>query len=201
MSIFESIPPFFEGNDFFINEKVRLLSFTNVYDVFNEKGEKQGAVVQKMSAGLKFLQLILNKAMFPFKLEIRDHTDQTLAVIKRGWTFWMSKITILNSFDEPIGFVKQKFKFFKPTFRVFSKDGDEIAIITGDWKAWNFVINDVNGNQIGTINKKWAGIAQEVFTTADKYHVWIDPAYAEDRNKINILSTAIAIDMIMKESK
>jgi hypothetical protein len=31
--------------------------------------------------------------------------------------------------------------------------------------------------------------------------VSIDPEYAEDRNKMNIVVTAITIDMVLKESK
>jgi uncharacterized protein YxjI len=51
------------------------------------------------------------------------------------------------------------------------------------------------------INKKWAGIAKELFTSADKYYVSIVPQYAEDQNKMNIVITAITIDMVLKESK
>jgi uncharacterized protein YxjI len=78
---------------------------------------------------------------------------------------------------------------------------NQIAEINGDWKAWAFTITDQGGMQIGTINKKWAGVAREFFTSADKYHVTIVPGYHEDRNKMNIVVTAITIDMVLKESK
>jgi hypothetical protein len=42
---------------------------------------------------------------------------------------------------------------------------------------------------------------KEIFTTADKYRVSIIPEYAEDSNKIIIVSTAIIVDMVMKEGK
>lgn len=76
-----------------------------------------------------------------------------------------------------------------------------IAEITGDWKAWNFKITDASNNQIGTISKKWAGAMQEIFTTADKYNVNINADYSNLENKIVILSGAITIDMVLKESK
>jgi uncharacterized protein YxjI len=84
---------------------------------------------------------------------------------------------------------------------IFNHDGKQVAEIVGDWKAWNFVIKDESGSQIGTISKKWAGVLKEVFTTADKYYVNIDPFYATMMNKILILSSAITIDMVLKESK
>jgi uncharacterized protein YxjI len=55
--------------------------------------------------------------------------------------------------------------------------------------------------QIGAITTKWAGLAQEMFTTADKYYVSIDPKYATNQYKIAILSSAITIDMVYKSGK
>jgi uncharacterized protein YxjI len=113
----------------------------------------------------------------------------------------MSKITIKDANDVVSGFIKQKFRFLKPRFQIFDANEMQIAEINGDWKAWNFSITDPNGAQVGSINKKWAGVAKEFFTSADKYNVSIDPEYAEDRNKMNIVVTAITIDMVLKESK
>jgi uncharacterized protein YxjI len=63
------------------------------------------------------------------------------------------------------------------------------------------VIKDPSNAQIGVITKKWAGAAKEIFTNADKYNVSIDPGYSNKTNKIAILSSAITIDMVLKESK
>jgi uncharacterized protein YxjI len=79
----------------------------------------------------------------------------------------MSKIVLSSADGRTIGEVRQKFKFFKPTFRIFNHEEKQIAEINGDWKAWKFVIKDESGAQIGTIAKKWAGVLQEVFTSAD----------------------------------
>jgi uncharacterized protein YxjI len=42
---------------------------------------------------------------------------------------------------------------------------------------------------------------KEFFTSTDKYYVNIHPSFNEDQNKINIVATAITIDMVLKESK
>ena len=42
---------------------------------------------------------------------------------------------------------------------------------------------------------------QEIFTSADKYNVTIDPTYSNNANKMAILASAITIDMVLKESK
>ena len=132
---------------------------------------------------------------------LKDINGVLLASIGRGWTFFMSKIVINSGDGRAIGIVRQKFNLFKPSFKIFNHEEKQVAEIKGDWKAWRFIIKDESGTQIGTISKKWAGVVQEVFTSADKYHVNIDPSYANMMNKIIILSAAITVDMVLKESK
>lgn len=199
MSIF--YPPFFSTNEYFIDEKVQFLKFHNEYRVFDGTGFPIGMVRQRVPGWQKLLRLVLNKKMMPFELAITDTNEQVVASIHRGWTFWLSKITIKDASGTDTGYIKQKFRFLKPKFQIFDTSGSKISEISGDWKAWNFTIADSSGAQIGVIHKKWAGLAKELFTTADKYNVSIAPAFAEDRNKLNIVATAITIDMVLKESK
>lgn len=197
MSVF--FPPFFNSNDYFIDEKVQLLRFHNHYQVFDGQGLQIGSIVQRVPTWQKLTRLILNKQMLPFRLDIMDANQQTIISIHRGWTFWMSKVTIADGHGNTLGYIRQKFKLLRPSFRIFDVTENEIGLITGDWKAWNFVIKNKEGKEIGTITKKWAGAMKEIFTSADKYRVSIVPEYAEDTNKINIVSAAIIIDMVMKE--
>ena len=192
---------FFESNDYFVDEKVNFFKFGNTYKVFNDKGEDIGTINQKLTTGQKILRLFLKKPMLPFLLEIRNSQDQLEASITRGWTFFLSKIEIKDGNGEVIGIIKQKFKLFKPTFNIYDQADELIAEISGDWKAWNFTIFDALNNQIGSISKKWAGAIKEIFTSADKYNVHIDTIYANQKNKIAILASAITIDMVLKESK
>jgi uncharacterized protein YxjI len=192
---------FFDSNSYFVDEKVNFFKFENCYQIYNDKGENIGAIKQKLTSGQKMLRLLLNKSMLPFLLEIRNTNDQLEASISRGWTFFMSKIIIKDAFGNCIGTIQQKFKLIKPSFKIFNNSGMILAEISGDWKAWNFVIKDSSNVQIGSISKKWAGAMKELFTSADKYNVSIDPNYSNKENKIAILSGAITIDMVLKESK
>ena len=192
---------FFDANNYFIDEKVNYFKFENVYKVFNDKGNEIGSVNQKLSTGQKFLRLLIHKSMLPFLLEIKDVNGNLQTSISRGWTWFMSTIIIDDSKGNNIGSIQQKFKLFKPTFTIYNKFGQLIAVITGDWKAWEFQIKDANDKQIGTISKKWNGIMKEVFTTADKYNVDLNAGYTDVSNKMAILSGAVTIDMVLKERK
>ena len=197
----QQIPSFFLGDEYFIDEKVNFLKFTNDYKVYNELGNQIGLIKQRMSGWHKVLTLLINKKMMPFQLEITDINDQLQATISRDWTFWMSKIVVTDQNGAVIGLINQKFKFFKPEFLINDINGINIAKITGDWQAWNFSIVNPAGAEMGKISKKWAGAMKEIFTTADKYNVSIDPNYAESSNKVAIIATAITIDMVLKENK
>ena len=192
---------FFKHDDYFIDEKVAFLKFTNTYKVYNGNGDQIGTVKETMPGFLKLLSLIISKAFFPFRLDIADMEEKILATIKRGWTFIVSKIEILDSEGNVVAHINQRFKILKPTFNILDPDGNFIATITGDWKAWNFMIMDSANNQIGTITKKWNGILKETFTTADKYIVSINPGLDSGAKKMAIVATAITIDMVLKESK
>jgi uncharacterized protein YxjI len=192
---------FFATNSYFIDEKVNFFKFENCYNVFNDQGQNIGAIKQKLSIGDKFLRLLIKKSMLPFLLEIKNNEDQKIVSISRGWTFFMSKISINNAQGETIGTIKQKFKLFKPTFKIYNTSEEQIAEINGDWKAWNFKITEPSGNEIGSISKKWGGAMKELFTSADKYNVNIDANYSNTENKTVILAGAITIDMVLKESK
>jgi uncharacterized protein YxjI len=200
MSTTTDFPAFFENNDYFIDEKVGLLKFNNAYKVYNNEGVQIGDVQQSMSAGQKLLRLLFSKSMLPFRLDIKDTEGVVLATIKRGWTFFMSKIYVLDADGAVIASIKQKFKLFKPTFHILDPTGVQIATISGDWKAWNFTIADTANRPIGTITKKWNGLLKETFTTADKYIVSIQPKVVESTRKIIIVATSITIDMVLKES-
>jgi len=196
-----SLPGFFKCDDYFIDEKVGLLKFSNNYKVFDQQGIQIGNISQVVPFWHKVLRLLLSKAMFPFTLNITNMDDQVVASIHRGWTFWMSKITIRNNNGQEVGGIRQKFKMLKPLFHIVDSNDVVLAKIQGDWKAWNFNITDSNERQLGAINKKWAGVLQETFTTADKYRVTIAKECPEDLNKMAIVAGAITIDMILKESK
>ena len=196
-----NFPEFFETNEYFIDQKVNYFKFEVEYKVFNQTGAQIGFIRQRLSTKQKALRLFLNKGMLPFLLEVVDMQGNTLAVIKRGWTFWMSEIQVLSAHHQIIGKIKQKWSFMKPVFHINDAANNKIAEIRGDWKAWNFNINDPAGNSIGSVNKKWAGAMKEIFTHADKYNVSIKEEYEENSDKIVVVSTAITIDMVLKESK
>ncbi len=194
-------PKFFENDTYFIDEKVGFFKLTNEYKVYNSDGLKIGTIKQIIPTWHHFVSFVLSKAMLPFRLDIVDFEGNVLATIKRGWTLFVSHIEIIDAQGNVIATIKQQWTLISPVFKIYDAQGKQIAKIEGNWTAWNFVITDETQMQIGNISKKWAGAFKEVFTTADKYVVSVQPDMPEDARKIAIVATAITIDMVLKEKK
>ncbi|MBQ4235823.1 MAG: hypothetical protein II716_03155 [Treponema sp.] len=188
----------FEKNTLVVNQKFTVIA--NQYQVLDESGAEIGFVQENMSTAKKALSFIVSKKVMPFELNILDNEKKVLATISRGVTLLLSKTSIKNANGEEIAKINQKFTMLKPKFEIVDTQGQLIATIQGDWKAWDFHITTPEGTEIGTVSKQWNGALKEIFTDSDKYVVNINGSL-EDRNKrIAIISTAIVVDMILKEN-
>ncbi len=192
--------PFFENDTYVIDQKIQYFKFANLYRVYNAGGVEIGGIQEIVPGWVKFLRVLLNKSMLPFQLEIKDLEGNVLSTVKRGFTFWLSKITIADGVGTELAQIKQKYSVLKPKFALMSPAGAALGTIKGDWRGWNFQITAPDEHQIGTISKKWNGAMKEIFTTADKYIVEIDPSVNEDAEKVALVSTAITIDMVLKDA-
>ncbi len=195
-----TVPELFQHDEFFIDEKVQILKLLpNTYRIYDKNGVQIGGVQEKLSRAHKLLRFFINRKLLKFELDIVDKDGSVLSSLKRKRVFFLSTIRVSGADDQKIGYIKQKFSLLTPRFKLYSRSGDMVGSISGNWTAWNFTVKDAAGNTIGTIDKKWAGSLQEILTDADKYHVSVNKDIREDTTKMLILSCAITIDMILKE--
>ena len=195
---------FFSVGDYVVDEKISAFKFTNAYRIFDVKGNQIGSVEQQqISGGAMAARLLLGgkvKAMQSFKLDIKNMSGNALATIERGGIgsaggIW--NVNLSDGYGKSLGTLRL-IRGWKPRQEILGANGQTVAIIQGDWKGWNFTISDNFGDTIGTINKKWNGVAKEMFTTADKYRVSVLPHVTELHRAV-IASAAITIDMVLKE--
>ena len=190
--------PFFDNTDYFIDEKSNSFKWGNSYQIFNAKGNEIGMVSQKVSTSEKLFRMLISKSFVPFSLEVRDSNDQLQATISKGWSFGMPEVKITDSKNQSVGYISKKLSLGRSNFKILDSRRSQIAGITGSWTSWDFTIKDTGEIELGKISKKWGGLARELFTTQDKYNVHINSKVASQDNRIAILVSAIAIDMILK---
>ncbi|MGC4074387.1 MAG: phospholipid scramblase-related protein [Nibricoccus sp.] len=182
----------------FVSEHVGLLKLTGAYDLLDpQTKEKIGIAQEKISGWQKFLRLLVKKAMLPTRVEIAVAEGQpALLVLTRGFTFFRSKVLVLDGAGTQIGYLRSKFFSLGGGFHVFSTDDQKFAEVKGDWKGWNFRLVDVTGREMGIVTKKWAGIGKEFFTNADQYVIEVKESGSSNAL---VLAAALAIDIVFKE--
>ena len=139
------------------------------------------------------------KRMTPFNVEIKTPDGKPVLRVKRGTTFWLSKVEVFDENEQLVGLFKQKFFSIGGKFNVLSPTGEELCQLKGKWTSWDFKF--VRGNEeYAHVSKKWAGIGKELFTSADNYMLSIaDQVPANAPLRILILAAVMCIDMVLKE--
>lgn len=193
-----------DRTQYFIREHVGLLKLSDVYDILDPQTQaKIGEAREEISGLVKFLRLFINKSLMPTRVAVYEGSDEAgrrlLFSIKRGVTLFRSKVHIIDANGTPLGYLQSKLLSIGGAFRVFSADGEEIALVKGDWKGWNFRFLS-GGNELGVVTKKWAGLGKELFTSADNYIVSINGTPSPAISTL-LLAAGLAIDTVFKENK
>ena len=184
---------FFALCEILLDEKVSFMRFANSYKVYDLSGNIIGAVEQtNISGGAKAARLLLGsgtKSMQQFHYNIVDSNGKQLAGVNRdGGAF--AQIRITDRHEKTLGYLSRG--------QLLDTNQNVICRLKSDWKGWNLSITDASGHEIGTVQKRWNGISKEFFTSADKYHISIDPSI-EGANRVAVFGLAIVYDILIHE--
>ena len=188
-------------NIFLVKEHVGMFKAANNYDIFApESGE---LILECREEKLGFFSRILRftnyKKLTPFDIEIKTPEKETLIRVKRGGSFFLSKVKVFNGNDELIGSFNQKFFSIGGAFKVMNEKGEEVCDLKGKWTGWDFKF--ISGDyEFAHVTKKWAGLGKELFTSADNYVLEIsEDVPPNDSSRQLILGAVMCIDMVLKE--
>ncbi len=194
--------PFLQENNYLIDENVSFFKLTDSFKIYNEAGVEIGKVQYPTYASgwEKFISFF--SPFTKYRFEIVDAQGYIIASIRRVWTWFFTTIEISLPNRGVLGYIKQNFTFFKSEFELQDAQKKPLATVTGDWAAWSFEIKHHREGNLATISKKWAGLAKEFFTSADKYVVSISETGQQlTHMRVFALAAAISIDRILKEKK
>ena len=189
---------------YFIREHVGFLKLSNTYDILDPETQSQIGIAQERPGTLiHVLRFLINKQMLPTKIFVytgdnAENESALLFSIQRGITLFRARIDILDRDGKTMGWMKSKAFSLGGAFRVHDAADNEVALVKGDWKGWNFRFLDHTEQEIGSITKKWAGVGKELFTSADNYIIALKGASSPDRSAL-LLAAGLAVDTIYKE--
>ena len=197
------MPELLEHDRLVVNQKAKLIELTNEYKIRDEQGNDIGVIRQEGQSKLrKLLRLASNvDSMLPVRLSVYDAGGRKVVGLRRPFTWWRSKMEVVDASDQVVGRITQQNFMGKIRFGLFDAVGAPLGELRAEnWRAWNFSITDGSGQEVARITKKWAGLGKEIFTTADNYVVEIQPGVRGPLRQV-VLASAAGIDTALKNSK
>lgn len=189
-------------NIFFVKEHVRVFKASNWFDIYDP--ETSQVVMECREEQLGFFTKIFRftdyKRMTPFNMEIRVPGGPRILTVRRGVSFILSTVEVLDENDAVIGRFKQKFFSIGGKFEVLDPSDRSLCMLKGSWTSWDFKFVANDGKEFATVTKKWSGLGKELFTTADNYILQISQEVptASPLRKL-ILAAVMCIDLVLKE--
>lgn len=188
-------------NLYLVKEHVGMFKAANNYDIF---APETGQLVmecreEKLGLFTKILRFTDYKRMTPFDVQIKTADGRQVVRIKRGVSFFLSKVQVFDEFDQPVGSFKQKLFSIGGKFQVLDRHDQPVCMLKGSWTGWEFSFVDGNAT-LAQVTKKWAGLGKELFTSADNYMLQISDALPQnDQRRPLIMAAVMCIDMVLKE--
>ncbi|MEM7039772.1 MAG: phospholipid scramblase-related protein [Bacteroidota bacterium] len=192
--------PILNQNLYFVKEHLGLFKAANNFDIFEPKSQQQILKCREEVTGMaKFLRWTDFKRITPFHIEIQTPKGEKVLSVRRGWTFWRSRVEVFDHRDQLVGTFRQRLLSLGGKFEVLSPTGELLCMLKGKWTGWNFQF--IRDTQVfAEVTKKWNGIGREMFTTADNYMLSIGPSVPSGHPlRILILAAVMSIDMVLKE--
>jgi len=188
-------------NLYFVKEHVAMFKAANNFDIFDpDSGQEiMRCREENLSLLTKILRFSGSKTMTPFDIEVKTSSGENVLQVKRGYSWFLSKVEVFDENGTLVGMFKQKFFTIGGKFDVLDANENILCTLQGKWTGWNFKF--VGGDtEYAHVSKKWAGIGKELFTTADNYMLEIfENVGREDKLRILILASVMCIDMVLKE--
>ncbi|MDG1367219.1 MAG: phospholipid scramblase-related protein [Acidimicrobiales bacterium] len=183
-----------------VNQKAKLIELNNEYAIYDQNGTQIGAIRQVgQTAAKKLLRFFGNiDQFFTHSLQLVDMANNIVLTVTRPAKFFKSKIHIADGAGNAVGSIVQQNMIGKIRFSL-EVGGDTIGSLNGEnWRAWNFNLQDEQGNEIARITKTWEGAMKTLFTTADNYVLQIHAPLADPMRSL-VIASAVSVDLALKQ--
>jgi uncharacterized protein YxjI len=194
--------PTLNKNLFFVKEHVKIFKAANSFDVFDP--ETSELILQCREENLGFFTKMFRftdyKRTTPFEIDIKTPKGETILTVKRGVSFFLSSVEVLDERKQLIGMFKQKFLSIGGKFEVLDASERPLCMLKGKWTSWDFKFVSNDGKEFATVTKKWNGLGKELFTSADNYILQISSQVPADNPlRMLIMAAVMCIDLVLKE--
>jgi uncharacterized protein YxjI len=194
--------PILNKNLYLIKEHVRMFKAANSFDIYDPDNQQLILKCQEDKLGFftKFFRFTDYKRVTPFNMEIRTLDEKKILTVRRGVSFFLSSVEVLDENDVLIGKFEQKFFSIGGKFEVNDANGKSLCMLNGKWTSWEFKFVSHDKKEFALVTKKWSGLGKELFTSADNYILQISQDVPADHPlRMLILAAVMCIDLVLKE--
>lgn len=193
--------PILHHNLYLVKEHLGFFKAARNFDVYDPATGEMILECREPHLGpfTKLLRFTDYKKMTPFDIEVHTPNGEPVVRISRGISIFLSKVSVHDDDGVYLGGFKQKLLSIGGAFDVLDAQDQPICTLHGKWTAWSykFIARD---REIAQVNRKWTGIGQELFTSADNYMLQIsDDVPPDNPIRVLILAAVFCIDMVLKE--
>ena len=183
-----------------VNQKTKIVELTNEYAVFDQHGAQIGAVVEVGQSGVKKAVRFLSSLdqYMTHKLEVRDARGEVQLLLTRPAKVMKSRVLVQRPNGEAVGELVQENVFGKIRFGMVAGGRSVGSLNAQNWRAWDFQINDADGNEVARIKKTFEGLAKTLFTTADNYVVHVHRRLQDPLLSL-VVASALCVDTALKQ--
>ena len=190
-----------DRDTYVVKERAGIMKLASTYDLLDaNSGAPIGIAKEEPPGIVKYLRLAMDNKWLPTIVNVYESEGAPPVLsIHRGVALFRPKVHVTAG-GQQLGYFRAKALSIGPSFRIFDMQDREIGLVKGDWKGWNFQFLGAGGEELGRVTKKWAGLAKELFTTADTYVINLSPSAMGRRDVAQLLLAAgLAIDTVFKE--
>jgi len=139
----------------------------NSYDVFDERGEASLSVREQGSGILALLKRIFLGPMRPFEVFVSQVGGGVLLKLRRPFRFIFHRLEVFDADERPIGAIQREWSWLRRIYTIEGA-GPSVQLFGPLLKPWTFELR-VGDRVVGVIQKRWSGLAKEMFTDADNF--------------------------------
>lgn len=174
------------------------LDARNTYVVYDEQGNPVLNVQEQGKGFGNFLKRIFLGTLRPFRSQVEDLTSQRpLLELKRPFRFFFHRLEVSGPDGELLGAIQRRWTWFRRRYTVENASGQEVATLFGPiLRPWTFEIQlPGSAAEVGLVQKKWSGLAKEMFTQADNFWVTLE-GVTDPTLRALLFSATVLIDIV-----
>jgi uncharacterized protein YxjI len=183
-----------------VNQKAKLLEINTEYAVYDQNGTQIGAIRQVGQSRLKKAARFVSSLdqFLTHSLQLVDMHGVVQLTVTRPAKFMKSKVHVSDAAGNVVGSIVQKNMMGKIRFSLEGTAGELGSLNGENWRAWNFNLQDAQGNEVARITKTWEGLAKTMFTSADNYVLQIHRPLEEPLRSL-VVASAVSVDLALKQ--